>query len=269
MGNFKKYGLITTGLSSEVFLIAFLERKSGYDIARRLEKSTKPKNMPKHTPTNYPRVYDQLLLLQRGKFLERDFEKKKFFPIVKTLVSEIENFLLFKNIKLTKKETTLLENILEMPDFLKELAHNTYKIMDAQPSGTHNINALEVICDKLGQFCTHLLISKQHNPKVMKVGYELSHIPKRVLMQFLEDYKSNESDILKELKPILKDTKKNNLNENDMSLDLVSNLTKSIPFFFTLMVTSNVTLLKFSKLWKQYEFFKQGFDFGLKILKKS
>jgi hypothetical protein len=267
--NFKKHGLITTGLSSEVFLIAFLERKSGYEIARRLEKSTKLKNMPKHTPTNYPRVYDQLLLLQRGKFLEKDFEKKKYFPVVKTLVSEIEKLLLFKNIKLTKKETTLLKNILEMPDFLKELVRSTYKVMDAQPSGTHNINALEVICDKLGQFCTHLLISKQHNPKVMKMNYELSHIPKRMLMQFLEDYKTVEGDVLKELKDILKVTKKDNLNENNMSLDLVSNLTKSIPFFFTLMITSNITLLKFSNLWNQYEFFKQGFDFGLKILKKS
>ena len=81
----KKYELITTGLSSEAYLLAFLEPASGYAIARKLEKSEKPNGNSK-TPTNYSKVVESLKALAIDNYLNYNYKEKKYYPNIMNIM---------------------------------------------------------------------------------------------------------------------------------------------------------------------------------------
>lgn len=266
---YKKHGLITEGLSSEVFLLAFLEQSSGYSIARVLEKSEKRVDEPKRMPTNHSKVNRALNLLTHERYLEHNLDKKKYYPKISRLIKDIQSLLETRKITLTTDEIELLKIFLKRPSFLKELSKDVFRQMKKQPKGTHNVNALTTLCNKIGMISATILFSKQYNPEYVKMFAENPSIPiSRLVRDFHKFEKAWDESALQMNSIFTEKLKDVSLSEKEKSaIDSIKNVFKSILSMSSLLFASNDTLIKFANMWDQFEGFKLGIDMTLRINK--
>lgn len=269
MGKFKEKDLITKGLSSEVYLLAFLETSSGYAIARKLQKSEKPIDKSK-PPTNWSKVDKALTDLARNGYLKHDFEKKRHFPILSTLIEDMNYILEEKGNSFDQVELKLLGFILKRRDVLNEISKDVLLQMKVQKKGVHKINALSVFSNKIGMLSASFLFAKENRPDYIKMFKEIPSIQiKQVEEIFLEldegwDEVNGNIDSLFEEK-----FKKYSLPpEIEGLFRQTKGFWKSMPSLLVLLMASNETLRKLSLLWDQFDGFKLGVDLAMHAGKK-
>lgn len=266
---YKKHGLITEGLSSEVFLLAFLEQNSGYAIARILEKSETRADEPKRMPTNYSKIKQALDLLTHEKYLGHDLDKKKYYPRISRFVKDIQSLLETRKVDLTADEIELLKIFLKRPDFLKVISNDVFQQMKKQPKGTHNVNALTIFCNKIGMISATVLFSKQYNPEYVKMIAENPTIPVSRLVKHFHEYDKVWDEPISQMDEMFTEKLKGvSLSEREEQvIDSYKNVIKSMPSMSSLLFAPTSTLVKFANMWDQFEGFKLGIDMTLSINK--
>jgi len=165
--------LLRKGVTSEYFLVAFLKTKSAFGLGQIIQKRSaiNPKNL-------YPHI-DKLK--DTGYVLEKD---KKIYPNLRKLVKIINaEFLITKDMALTEKEEKFLVSVFENRQFFEKMSNDLIRTITRQKNRVHQIDALEIISDKIGFFASIFLLSKSMNsdpnkPQSMeeiKENFELMH----------------------------------------------------------------------------------------------
>lgn len=267
----KQHDLITTGLSSEVFLHAFLEPSSGYAIARKLEKSEKKIGEAKKTPTNYSKVDKALDALIRDDYLRHDIDKKKYYPRITRILWDIVDLLKTKNFTIDKKEFELLKAFLRRRDFLKIISADAIKKMREQPKGVHKINALSIFCNRIGMVAACFKFAREHFPEWKKNMSEISEISIDEIIRGLKEFDVEWDEVLKETEPKLEELlKKHKISREEFpGVTIIEDVFKSVPSMAALLFAPSDTLEKLSNIWDQYGGFKLGIDMALRIDKKT
>ena len=265
----KEHDLITTGLSSEVFLHAFLEPSSGYAIARKLEKHDGPVDKSK-IPKNFHKVHDALNALIAEGYIAHDFDKKKHYPKLERVVWDFGYLIQSKGKSVDEKELQLLANFLTHRDFLKTLSAQVLDKMKKQPKGTHKINALQIFSNKIGFLAALFLFARTHleefkkefsiNPDFSNAGEALFQDLDKEWDKVIEEIDIKFDDLFRTNFPLNPEIKER--------FDPVVNFLKSMPSMIILLVAPETTLEKFSLLWDQYEGFQLGIDLALGDIKK-
>ena len=195
--------LLRKGVTAEYFLVAFLKTKSAFGLGQIIQKRSaiNPKNL-------YPHI-DKLK--DAGYVLEKD---KKIYPHLRKLVKIINaEFLIPKDMALTEKEEKFLVSILENRQFFEKMSDDLIRTITRQKKRVHQIDALEVISDKIGFFTSIFLLSKSMNsnpdkPQSMeetKENFELMYeIWQQVMPQMEKMINYGISEILSDKKYVRK-----------------------------------------------------------------
>ena len=263
--------LIRTGLSSELFLLALLKPDSGYELAKRLQNTDK-------TPST-GKIYPVLKSLTTQKYLKYDSSKKKYFPNLNRLVSDISELLRSKNIFLDEDEIKLLSLMLARREFFSAMFSDVLEQLNNQPKGVHKIDALGVFSNRIGAFAVVFSFARKHHPTVIKkLPPSRESTVEQIIGEFEEMDKDWEnSDVFQIDKIMSKDKIFNQyLTQSKLPDDIIKpifdlffGLFKSMPSLMVMFSAPQNTLEKLSNLWDQHEGFKIGVDMALKINDKT
>ena len=136
----KIHNLIRTGLSSELFLLAYIKP----DIPRRLASILYNSDDP-DTGKIYPAIHS--LTLQ--KYLRVD-DGNRMHVRIKTLVRDFDDVLQSKKFSLDDDEKTILASILQEKGFISSMApYALERIKENSKSKKHNTDALHILSDTL------------------------------------------------------------------------------------------------------------------------
>lgn len=150
----KKIGLLTTGLSSELFLLAYLEPNNIRQLAQKLQNTS-------GNPTNYSKASPAIHDLTIEKYLKHSDIDEKYHVNISKLTKEIELIFQSKNIVLDDEDKKYLKKLLEENAFFKLLSQDVVVKIQSQEKGKHEINALDVICECVGAMSSTMLIQKR------------------------------------------------------------------------------------------------------------
>jgi len=148
--------LVRRGLTSEYFLACFLKGPaSGYALGQIVQNRKRPNMKTLHTATT---------TLKNAGYITRD-EDDKFCINSKNLVKVIENkFLGRKGIALSAREREIIAKILESGGPFAFVSDQMISEMHIQEFRFHNIDAMGMICDRLGEFAAYFLALRKTLP---------------------------------------------------------------------------------------------------------
>lgn len=257
--------MIRTGLSSELFLLALLKPDSGYGLAKRLQNTDK-------TPST-GKIYPVLKSLTTEKYLKYNSDKKKYFPNINKVVSDIVDVMHSKNKSLDGDEIKLLNLMLDRRDFLNALSDDVLVQLNKQPKGIHKIDALSVFCNKIGMLSAFFSFSKQYDPRYVKTlsGYEERTIVEILAMfeKFGKEWEKIDNEPIDEKFNEIMIQSKIPLDIIKPVFDVILSAFKSMPSIVAMIIAPQNTLEKLSNLWDQYEGFKLGTHMALAVNDKS
>jgi hypothetical protein len=244
----KKAGLLTTGLSSELFLLTYLEPNNIRQLAQKLQNTSR-------NPTNYSKVSPAIHDLTIHKYLKHNQKDEKYYVNLKKLVEELELILKERDTTLEENEKLLLTKILERNEFFKILSQDIIKKIQEQEKGIHKINALEVFCSRIGMLSSGVLLQKKRDRSENLDLYDPEMSFEENMTEIKEMWKEIHDGI---------ENKMNELNSplmehplvKEFLLPLMKNL-DSLMLFYVIPVT---TLEKFTVLWESYEGVKLALD---------
>ena len=148
--------MIRSGLTSEYFLLAFLEPRSAYKLGQIVQNTTDKPDSSMMTP--------HINALKNSDYLLGE-KKEKLSPNLTKLISEINTtFLSQKQDMLDKNESDLLVSLLRDRTFFQLVSKEITQDIQGQQFRTHNIDALKIISDKLGLIAAMFLLLKILNP---------------------------------------------------------------------------------------------------------
>jgi hypothetical protein len=227
---------------------------SGYSLAQRLQNTKKTPNTSK--------IYPVLNKLVKAGYLKK--ENGKYVHNVKTLVEDIKWVLESSNFPLIDAEVKILRNILANTTFFTILSSDIIQQMQNRPKGEHEINALQVICNKIGMLaCIHQYHTqnKSEFDTVSKLQSVSNTNMGKSFEKVSEELKEFSNEVIKKMDHTIKGSKsvkQSKLNAIELigntlvSMILIGNVFEKIP---------NDTLRKFTLLWDQYN----GFQLGMLI----
>ena len=243
----KKTDLLTTGLSSELFLLAYLEPNNIRQLGKKLQ------NTSGH-PTNYSKVNPAIHNLTVKKYLKHN-ENGKFYPNIEKLGEELEVILKEKSFELKNDEKLFLTKILEQNEFFKIISQDIIKKIQDQDIGVHKINAIDVFCERIGVLSSGVLMHKKFD----KSGNLDLYDPK---MSFDENF----TDI-QELWKEMYEGAENKMKEFEIPLidhpavkELLLPIMKNLPSLMIFYLIPITALEKFIMLWKGSEGVKLSLD---------
>lgn len=152
---FNESSLIQSGLTSEYFLLAFLEPRSAYKLGQIVQNTTgKPDSSM---------ITQHIKALKKSNYLFGE-KGEKLSPNLAKLISEINTtFLSQKQDMLDKNESDLLVSMLQDRTFFQIVTNEITRDIQDQPFRTHNIDALKIISEKLGLIASMFLLIKIFN----------------------------------------------------------------------------------------------------------
>jgi len=235
----KKSDLLTTGLSSELFLLAYLEPNNVRQLAQKLQ------NTSRH-PTNYSKAYPAVHDLAIAEYLKFNPNDEKHYVNIKKLVKELESILNERNMHLNDNEKLYLEKILEQNEFFKIMSQDVVKKIQDQEKGVHKINALEVFCERIGGLSAGALIQKKFSKNN---NLDSLYNPK---ISFEENIKEIQ-DILDELHPAFDKIKHmdNPLLEHPAFKEVMLPFLKHMDTVMIFFLIPSESLEKLMRLWNQ------------------
>lgn len=246
----KKHNLLTSGLTSELFLLAFLEPSSARKLGQRLQNTTK-------NPTNYSKVHPAVHDLTTSKYLKHNEKERKFYPNISKLVDELSEILEKKNIILSKGEKNSLQDCLERIHFLKIMTASVVNKLQNQPKGIHKINALDVFCETIGTIASGLILLKENKSDFGDL--EGIDVYSDETFKELDNF-FNSPDLENKMEEIFQT---NQTPEFNPAKNIMLSFFKSLIPMMNMMSQSNEFLKKISNLWSSNEVF-----FGAIELKK-
>jgi len=252
----KKEGLLTTGLSSELYLLAYIEPDNARKLTQKLQNTSV-------NPTNYSKTNPVIHDLTIKKYLKHNQNDEKYYVNIKKLVEELELILKECDITLDDNEKLHLTKILEQNEFFKIISQDVVKKIQEQEKGIHKINALDVFCERIGMFSSGILLQK----KLDKSGnldnlYDSDLSFEENITEFQEIWKEVYDNASSEINsaniPLLEHPL-----VQELFLPLMKNL-DSLMIFYLIPVT---TLEKLSRLWKGSEGIMLSLDLIDKFVK--
>jgi len=163
------FSLIRSGLASELYLLFFLKTDSTYEHAKIIKKT---KQVP-----DVSKVY-----LARDRLEDQGFIEKRglrYYPVIEKLAKSLSYLLIQKGKRLTKTEFQLLCILLRNIKMAQILTPVFVKKITKQPTGTHNIDALDLIAKLIGNlaFGSYLFQTIPHKytkfiPKQRTMSFE-------------------------------------------------------------------------------------------------
>jgi len=258
----KKQGLITKGLTSELFLLAFLEPDNIRKLAQRLQ------NTSGH-PTNYSKASQAVYNLTTSKYLKYG-KDGKYHPNITKIIEDLEEILRSRGEILVNEDRLILEKLLHNNKFLKTLSQDVVATIQSQQKGKHSVNALEVFCERIGAVSTIWLVMRNNNPEWKSSAEFLNNMP------FSEmEEKFNEFDkFADEYSPLFEKEMKKYLDKlpplpnKEFLMQLFSGFIKIMSSGMPMFMAPESLLKKLAKLWKHYEGFamaEQVFKFSSKL----
>ena len=249
--------MLRKGLTSELFFLAFLQPETGYTLAQRLHGSKKTPNTSKTSIA--------LKKLETAGYLRRG-EDGKFHHVPEKLVQELIDYL--KNeqgVILDEKEKKILRHLIsENYSFFFASHEVIHKMLDS-PKGTHDLDAIKTISDKIGQISAiQLELKKKYSSNIPKTNQPFGKIQED-LSKFVEVENKNWEALFKWKKFTQFEKKigiEYTLKEKMKAVDTFNNILKSermIEILFDKI--PDTTIEKFAYLWSQYS----GFQLGLNL----
>lgn len=250
----KKHNLITKGLTSELFLLAFLEPDNARKLGQRLQNTT-------GHPTNYSKVHPALHELTISGYLKHKDEQYR--PNISKLIDDFDVILQTKNNSFTLKERENFEEFLERREFLKILTLDVQRKLVNQPRGEHKINAMEVLGERLGFLATcgitmleqvdgfHEFLDKNYDDLDLAKIDELDTLlnSKEAEIQFAEELEKEGLPVPPELL-------------------MLWDFLKSTPHMGKFLITNLDLVRKIATLWEGQEIFMAGLE-AAKYFKKN
>lgn len=137
----KIHNLLRTGLTSELFLLAYIKPDKPRRLAKRLYDSEDP-----DTSKIYPAIHS-LTLANHVKMNDDNLVCAN----IKSLVNGFEQMLQAKKLSLEDNEKAILLNLLQAKMFISAMApHALEKIRKNSKSQKHDTDALSIVADTLG-----------------------------------------------------------------------------------------------------------------------
>jgi hypothetical protein len=242
----KKHDLLTTGLSSELFLLAFLEPDNARRLGQRLQNTTK-------TPSNYSKIHPAIHDLTIAKYLKFKDEDRKYYPNLDKLIEEIDMILKGKNESLIDDEKKSLKQFLKGREFFKIISMDIEKKIQDQPKGKHQVNALEFFCDKIGYTVGGLLLLKQNSPKFQNLP-KLTSEGKKELEKLDQLFMNEKFGKMIEKKFTFDDPR------SEIMKMIIENMFKTLVPLMNFAYESETLLKKLTKLWDGFENMFLGFE---------
>ena len=146
--------MLTTGLSSELFLLAYLEPNNIRQLAQKLQNTS-------GDPTNYSKAHPAIQDLAIENYLKFNSKDEKHYVNLQKLTDELESILIERDILLNEDEKNYLQKILEQNEFFKIISQDIVKKIQAQEKGIHRINAIDVFCERIGVLSAGALLHRK------------------------------------------------------------------------------------------------------------
>ena len=242
----KKHDLLTTGLSSELFLLTFLEPDNARKLGQRLQNTT-------GHPSNYSKIHPAIHDLTIAKYLKSKTSDGKYYPNLDKLIEEIDTVLKGKEEFLTDDEKKSLKQFLKGREFFKIIAIDIEKRIQDQPKGKHQVNALKFFCDKIGYVAGGLLLLKLNSPKFQK-------LPKQTLEDKKELEKIEPFFMSGNFEKMIKKIPTDDDPRFEIMKMLIENMFKSLVPLTNFVYESETLLKKLVKLWDGFENLFLGFE---------
>jgi len=250
--------MLRKGLTSELFFLAFLQPETGYRLAQMLQGSKKTPNTSKTSTA--------LKKLEKAGYLRRK-EDGKFYHVPEKLAQELFDYLENEQgVILDEKEKKILRNLISENYYFIFAAHEVIHKMIDRPKGTHDLDAIKTISDKIGQiFAVHLKLKKKYSSSNKPKNNQSFEKIQEDLSKFVKDSNMKMEAIIrnKRFTRIEKKLgKKYTYNEKMKSINLLNNTMKSSIMIGVLFEKiPDTTLEKFAYLWDQY----YGFQIGINL----
>lgn len=254
----KKHDLITKGLSSELFLLAFLEPDNIRKLAQRLQ------NTSGH-PTNYSKASETVHNLTISKYLKYG-KDEKYHPNILRIIDDFEAILQKEGDSFTTEEKVWLTRFLQNRHLLKILSRDIIEKIQNQPKGKHNVNALNVLCERIGATSAMWLLMRNTNPKFKKTFDNVKDLPYSKIEEQFDMFDALANEHSDELEKNMKvEFDKLIMPNKELFVDFFSGILKFMSSAMPLMMAPDQLLTKLSKLWNKYE----GFQMAQEVYKFS
>lgn len=146
--------ILKSGIDSEYFLACFLKGPaSGYALGQIVQNKQKP---------NPKTVYSVTGRLCKTGYLRKD--ENGFCINSEQLVEDIDRNLKRRQVGLSEKEKKILAGIMQNKGPFVSVSDNMIQKIHRQSFRVHDIDALDLICDRLGEFSASFLISRKTMP---------------------------------------------------------------------------------------------------------
>jgi len=274
--------LLRKGLTSEYFLVAFLEKDpSRYRLAQLVQN--KEVGKPETSKS-----YDVIKKLTDSRYLVK--KNKNHYPNLEKLVDTIDFTSLWDwQESLDPDEKNMLVGMLQNREFFKVVSNEILEEIHNQPYRIHNIDALQIIANKIGLLTAAIILYRTHALNAIREssGKDISN---NNLSQFNEEQKDfdiawNEQvipmikevaferklatktkEVQKQVMKIYKEQKKNVKGAEKKSVpkppnimmisDAIMIFLKSMPSLRPFLFAPEKTLWKLCKLWEGYGMFE-------------
>jgi hypothetical protein len=163
---------------------------------------------------------------------------------------------------LTENEVKILRNILTNTTFFNIISADIIQHMQYRAKGEHEINALQVICNKIGMLaCTYQYCFKNKSKFNIKSELQSTSNPSinQSFEKISEELKKLGDNAIEDMRYTLKGNKSSRQSKLN-TIELIGNtMISMILIGIVFEKISEDTLHKFTLLWDQY----QGFQFGM------
>ena len=149
------------------------------------------------------------------------------------------------------------------------------KQLRGQPKYIHNLDALSILSNYMGEFCAIVLFQRKNDPEIIKTCKQFKKIPIRTeeLITEIDKMLRNAYDEIDSRVSVLVNDLTSSQKKSIQDLDEhVTNMThgiKNMSPTFLLYIIKLSTLKKLCMLWDQYEGFELGIRMGSKYAKKT
>lgn len=242
--------MLESGLSSELFLLAYAYPNSGYKYAQIIQNTAK---MP-----NTSKIYPILQELKDKDYLI--LKNDKYYPNTVRLFEEITKHLSKNKYEFSETELKHIKNIALNREFFLFLLPDVIDLIQNQEKRVHNINALEYICEKIGYFASSYLLLKSHFPDIGKINHQNTEYYKSI-----EQISTELDDSLLEITEKMSKSiggRKSIKKKKMKTVDLLSQSIKALILYNVIFSKiPDETIKKISTMWKQ----TGGFDIAIDL----
>lgn len=262
----KKKDIITSGLTSELFLLAFLKEDSGYALGSRLQNRKNP---------DMSKVYPALTALTQSKHLKHyyddgDKSKRIYYVNRKKLTEEITKVLAERGKSLNKDESEALEKLYEPVRWVQTYSSSIINKIHKQSKGIHHVSALEEIYTQIGFLASMFLLREQTDVLFRKQVKKSRQIPRdeffKVMPEIFEVFQ-----LLGNVPMIKKEMEKDGRILTDEELEVVKQFSNLMIQWFPMMhllLLPRSSIKKLSVLYDKSDIFFEGGRIAIENLKR-